>query len=270
MKTRKILSILLTLAMAIGLLALTPVIAHAEAPITVGNATELAAALSSAVNGDTIKLTADITYGTLINISGNAITFDLNGFTLNATRGLRVSGGKVLLADPANGEFNVTNSTSSFCVEAYGSDPQIEITSAAINSTAPTGGYAIYGNAGQIIVYGNVKQEKTGATAEDCGAWVMSGNITIEGEMTVSGGATYASFGPRNDTAINKTREQHTTPSTKPGYFTYTDGKGTIWVKDPNYVPPPAKGIFGTNARYQGWWAYLLFFVGFGFIWMWF
>jgi len=29
-------------------------------------------------------------------------------------------------------------------------------------------------------------------------------------------------------------------------------------------------GILGTNPRYQGWWAYLLFFFAFGFVWMWF
>jgi len=35
--------------------------------------------------------------------------------------------------------------------------------------------------------------------------------------------------------------------------------------------PPPAKGIFGTNAKWYGaWWHYLLFFLCFGFIWMWF
>ena len=33
----------------------------------------------------------------------------------------------------------------------------------------------------------------------------------------------------------------------------------------------PTKGIFGTNARWYGaWWHYVLFFIGFGFIWMWF
>ena len=32
-----------------------------------------------------------------------------------------------------------------------------------------------------------------------------------------------------------------------------------------------AKGIFGTNSRWYGaWWHYVLFFLGFGFIWMWF
>jgi len=35
--------------------------------------------------------------------------------------------------------------------------------------------------------------------------------------------------------------------------------------------PKPEKGIFGTNAKWYGaWWHYLLFFIGFGFIWMWF
>jgi len=33
---------------------------------------------------------------------------------------------------------------------------------------------------------------------------------------------------------------------------------------------PPSKGIFGTNAKWYGaWWHYLLFFLCFGFIWMW-
>jgi Leucine-rich repeat (LRR) protein len=33
---------------------------------------------------------------------------------------------------------------------------------------------------------------------------------------------------------------------------------------------PQNKGIFGTNPRYNQWWAYILFFLCFGFIWMWF
>jgi len=35
-----------------------------------------------------------------------------------------------------------------------------------------------------------------------------------------------------------------------------------------NTAPP--KGILGTNARYNQWWHYILFFLCFGFIWMWF
>jgi hypothetical protein len=40
-------------------------------------------------------------------------------------------------------------------------------------------------------------------------------------------------------------------------------------IVDPPIDPPAQKGIFGTNAKWTGeWWHYLLFFLGFGFIWM--
>ena len=46
----------------------------------------------------------------------------------------------------------------------------------------------------------------------------------------------------------------------------------TATYKDSSSSPsPPDKGIFGTNPKWYGaWWHYLLFFIGFGFIWMWF
>jgi len=42
----------------------------------------------------------------------------------------------------------------------------------------------------------------------------------------------------------------------------------TLTVTPPSQPPP--KGILGTNARYNQWWHYILFFLCFGFIWMWF
>ena len=67
----------------------------------------------------TIKLLQDITYNSRIRITtAKTITFDLNGKTLDATNALRVEGGgQVLLADPANGAFNVSyNEPGSFLV----------------------------------------------------------------------------------------------------------------------------------------------------------
>jgi len=266
MQARRITGILLTLCVALGLLAMLSVSASA-AEHAVGTAGELTSAISASSSGDTIKLTADITYGSNIYITGKAITLDLNGFTLTATAGLQIwNGGKVLLADPHNGEFNVTGGSGSFNVAIYGSGAKAEITSAATSAAR----YAVYANDGEVIVYGDVKQQKAGATSEYTGTWVMSGNITIEGTMTVAEGAAYAKFGPIPGT--DKAPGENTEPSTKPGYFTYTHSSyGSVWVKDPDYVPPPAKGIFGTNARWDGeWWHYVLFFIGFGFIWMWF
>ena len=264
---KRILSVLLALCAALALLAAIPVTAGAADTIIAGSAAELGTALSSFESGDTIKLTADITYGSNIYISGKTITLDLNGFTLTATAGLQIwNGGEVLLADPHNGEFNVSSTGPSFNVAIYGANARAEITNAA----TATANYAVYANDGEIIVYGDVKQQKTGATSEYTGTWVMSGNITIEGTMEVSEGAAYAKFGPIP--GMDKAQGESTEPSTKPGYFTYTHGSyGAVWVKDPDYVPPPPKGIFGTNARWTGeWWHYVLFFLGFGFIWMWF
>jgi len=50
--------------------------------------------------------------------------------------------------------------------------------------------------------------------------------------------------------------------------YTFGTSDGTVtaqWAES-----TPARGIFGTNAKWYGaWWHYILFFIGFGFIWMW-
>ena len=263
---KKAFSTLLTLCVALGLLAITPITASA-ATIETSTQAELTSALSAAASGDTIKLTADINYNTHMNIVGKNITFDLNGFKLNATAGLRVESCKLLLADPRNGEFNVSASHPSFNVQVYGTSTRAEITSA----TTATANYAVYGNAGETIVYGDVTQNN-GGSADYCGVWTMNGNITVKGKITAAGSAAYTKFGPLGS-ATDKAQAEYTVPSTKTGYFTYTHGTyGSVWVKDPDYVPPPepSKGIFGTKPQYNKWYHYILFFLGFGFIWMWF
>jgi len=59
-------------------------------------------------------------------------------------------------------------------------------------------------------------------------------------------------------------------------FFNY-DGEdlGTLTImleewSDPGGNTQPPKGIFGTNPRYNQWYHYILFFLAFGFIWMWF
>jgi len=82
---------------------------------------DLASALAAVGPTDTatIKLLQNITYNSRIEIlTAKTITFDLNSYTLEATNALRVEGGgQVLLADPANGAFNVSyNEPGSFLV----------------------------------------------------------------------------------------------------------------------------------------------------------
>ena len=54
--------------------------------------------------------------------------------------------------------------------------------------------------------------------------------------------------------------------------YTFGASNGTVTATwEANTQPPATKGIFGTNAKWYGaWWHYLLFFLCFGFIWMWF
>ena len=53
--------------------------------------------------------------------------------------------------------------------------------------------------------------------------------------------------------------------------YTFGTSNGTVTAQWTENSKPPAKGIFGTNAKWHGaWWHYLLFFAGFGFLWMWF
>jgi len=56
--------------------------------------------------------------------------------------------------------------------------------------------------------------------------------------------------------------------------YTFGASNGTVtagWTPNSTPPTPPAKGIFGTNTKWYGeWWHYLLFFLCFGFIWMWF
>ncbi|MCL2495220.1 MAG: hypothetical protein FWE98_06145 [Oscillospiraceae bacterium] len=111
----------------------------------------------------------------------------------------------------------------------------------------------------EIEVYGNVTQ--TDAAMIGARAYVNS-KVTIEGTITIPAGGTYISVG-----AADKTQADYEATTSKAGYFTYTDGFCTVWVKDPSYVPP--KTIFSTRyeATFLNW---ILFFLGFGFIWMWF
>jgi hypothetical protein len=80
---------------------------------------------------------------------------------------------------------------------------------------------------GNVIVNGNVSN----TYSNGIGAHVLqNGRITT---ITVNGTITAPTYiqltHPANTT--DKTITDYTLPTTKPGYFTYTDGTGTVWVK---------------------------------------
>jgi len=262
--------------------------------------TTLDAALAAVTNGQTIKLLSNITYNSGIIIEGKSITFDLNGKKLDITNpagdGLDVgNNGEVKLADPSNGEFNVTgsydgsasnfevdgvfvhnsgkatvtNATSTgnndFCMGACSSGGTITVIG---NATASGNGIneGAYAANGTVTVGGNAIANGTGGRGIEVGT---GGNVTVNGDVTgiffgvfsvggvvtVNGNVTATASGVGSTGAyadsggkitINgfitapdiyikvgtttKFAAQYTTPTTLPGYLTYTDGTNTVWV----------------------------------------
>ncbi|MCL2299953.1 MAG: InlB B-repeat-containing protein, partial [Firmicutes bacterium] len=112
-----------------------------------------------------------------------------------------------------------------------------------------------------------------GRTDGDATLLFHSGGALVDGQsgnatLTVFSETTYASSHDINNTygsAVIKD-DGSGTPG-KIEMLVDSNGDGTY---DKNLLATSTKGIFGTNAKWYGaWWHYVLFFIGFGFIWMW-
>ena len=188
---------------------------------------DLAGALTDVTDGQTIKLLNNITYSSqIIFNNGQSVTFDLNGFVLNATAGLlAANGSQILLKDPNDGELNASCKAAigSFTVHGHGPVGKIEVTSISTDVDHTYAAYASTG--GEIIVYGNVTNNATSGS----GVHATSGcTVTVEGIITVSAGVTYIRF-----LGTTKTQSEYEATSTRTGYLEYTDGASTVWVKVP-------------------------------------
>jgi len=219
----KLISTLLAVALASGLFAVLPSSVSA-ATISVGDAAALEAALKNAADGDTIKLTADITYDKFIKIEKKSITFDLNGKILTATNRIYANyAGNVLIQDPTNGQLNVSTSIFETVAVAAGPDSKVEVTSA----TSIVTGVAAEG--GEIVVYGNVTL--TVEAGDSYGVRANNGGrVTVDGAINVFGPSQYLEIASRV-----KLPEQYEATSSKEGYREYKsteDGKICyVWVK---------------------------------------
>ncbi|HHT47428.1 MAG TPA: hypothetical protein GX004_09140 [Firmicutes bacterium] len=142
----------------------------------VSSAGELEAALASFRDGDTIKLTANITYSKGIELNDKSLTFDVGTYTLNVYNnegsGLLVgAGAEVCLT--GSGKFIVSGTPCG--VKAEGLGAKAEVTGASGGGTGGIGAYASQG--GQIIVKGDVSGP-VGAEASGEGS-----QLTITGKV---------------------------------------------------------------------------------------
>jgi hypothetical protein len=151
--------------------------------------TTLDDALFEAVDGDTIKLLANIDYNHGLNFVNEDITFDLNGYNLNVVN----SSGNGLFANncviditgtDGGGEFNVTGTTRGVMALT---DASVTVTNA--NATSELGAGVYSGSGAEVTVQGNA----TATGANSIGAYTEDGSIFVLGDArgVMNGAVSY-------------------------------------------------------------------------------
>ena len=182
---KRLLSICLTLCMALTLL---PITARA-ATTDVSTEAELTAAVTAATAGDTIQLVAGITLTGRVNISQD-LTLDLNGKTLTGPGSEYAfyifNGAELTITDSSTGgKITSDNFTTIFLDNAGSGVGSVTVSGGTVENTSS--GNAIYNAAaGSVTVSGGtVKNTLIGDAIYNAAA----------GSVTISGGTVEATFG---------------------------------------------------------------------------
>ena len=184
-KTKKLLGVLLALAMVVGLMPGVTLSVWADEVSTASD-------LSSKLLADgtaTIKLMADITTASMLTVRGNK-TLDLNGHGIEKTASERViaisSGAKLTLED--------SGSTTTTHYYSIASDTGLVSISDTVSEKSFTGGYITGGktgngggvyNGGTFVmtggsIIGNIASHG-GGVFNNGDTFMLSGNVTISG-----------------------------------------------------------------------------------------
>ncbi|HCX03478.1 MAG TPA: hypothetical protein DHM42_03255 [Clostridiales bacterium] len=171
------------------------------------------------VKGDAIGVSdgARAMSGAQVYIGGNATSSSNNSYGAYSTQEnsfISVSGSAISYGDYSKGTFAGAGGEALIMgnSESRGNDGD--------------GVYAV-SNA-TVIIKGNVVSEN------GTGVWAWHNDsdkpyITVDGEMVAE---TFIEF-DRNENITVYNKDDYTTPTTKEGYFTYTDGYSTVWMSYP-------------------------------------
>ena len=258
------------------LLALSLAAAFAPAALAAGEVcqidsilyTTLDDALGEAVDGDTIKLLADIDYSHGLSFVEKDITFDLNGHELNVVNssgnGLFANNCVIDMTDTAGGgEFNVTGTTRGV-MALLGASVTVTNANATSDSGAAVrtefgaevtvqgdaiatgaGSIGAFTEGGSIAVSGDARGAECGAVSYGAGSSVTVGGNAVAtgaggmgaaagngGEIIIDGVIQTTDIYVRIDSTDMGIGDV-TLPTTKEGYRTYSGGSpiSTVWVK---------------------------------------
>jgi hypothetical protein len=149
-----------------------------------------------------------------INASNNSDITVTNDVTSSSYMAAAASGGSMI---------NIGGNASGTNYGVYAQDAGTAITVEGNVSATGNNSCGVHSRGGAAVtVYGNV----TATGVNNSGANLdTGGTLTIDGIITAQ---SYVKFG-----IVVKTAADITTPTTKEGYFTYTDDISTVWVKAP-------------------------------------
>ncbi len=249
---KKALSWLLSFSMVLSLLTAIPITANAQPPefncqiVETGiEYSNLDAALTAALDGQTIQLLTDIVYGSILQTNLKGFTLDVNDHVLTVNSGfdtcVYTQGYDINIIDngPIDGvgAFYASSTGTGIMglgASGYGTEINIEVpASIIVPGDSCKGIYAIEGAA--IYLNGDVTATGVGAVGAYADSGVYGSLVTIDGEITAT-----------NYIQVNETTfsgpEQCILPTTKTGYLTYkwlgdsANPQSTVWVKEESYV----------------------------------
>jgi len=185
------------------------------------------------VNGNLVA-TGDMTYG-IIAFGGSQVA--VTG-AISAENGEGIyasdSGTQVTVTGNISAQGNyVVDSESGAKVTVTGNVLATDLTGSAADEWGswPVG---VYAASGTVTINGNVISSDTGvyASTDYSGRRAPGSQVTINGTITAP--LTYILLEDRNGNDTELTAADYTTPTTNPGYLTYTDGVSTVWVQNIN------------------------------------
>lgn len=239
-KRRKIISMLLSLALLTGLLAGLASTAFAVTH-NVGNATAFDAAIGLLADGDIINLTADITIVNPTTI-GRSVTINTNGYKLNFTGGLGIGTGNTVTinGDVIASDLEVYESILIVNGNVEIGDGQLHTSvvgiitvTGSIFSLADTRGSntpLVYAHSGTITIGGNVSADYGAGVGTD-----FDGTVIIDGEIIIPIGNDYIILGANTTTPplVIKQKSDGVPSTVKPGYLEYIEGPnlGVVYVR---------------------------------------
>ena len=302
---RKFFSALLALTMMAGVIAVSPITASAVAPpnpppFAVWNFTSANEDGGGSYNGGTWdwqNATKTLTLTGISHTSAGQLALQLptgativliGANTLTSTNAsaagysTAISAGSLTIR--GSGSLEAKGGNTAYGSSSYGIECLASLTISENASVTATGGATALGSSrgiiciSALIISDNASVTAKGGTSasgESCG-FAASGLTIGENASLVATGNTRAFF-PNYTVPAGYTYYVNTT--TAPSAAARTgNGSTTVIGSTHKYakiaygepVIKPPKGIFGTKPQYNQWYHYILFFLCFGFLWMWF